>query len=441
MTDRFEFDLTTEEKALLTKHQLAVFAGRIIINARPPITPKERQEIESHIKGEIPADLLRLWETCYGGNLDYDLSIEYPSGRHPFSFAQLFYTDSDDYNTLIGWIEHEQERAFEAYKEQGKEWDEKLSFIPFGGFEYLERVYAITSPVTEVGKILVWSQGLPPAWVGCLTEDSEAMVANSVSELFQLLSLEEDPFRTPGKDDFGQGLEVMEALEPLKADGAAGENLANRLEALLRSAYFDWEESLKKGTLFGNAAGENTALESALATDDVELLKKLHAGNVDFSKRRRGGMNALDMAAQQSSTTCFNWLLGKDISPERVIEFGAASLNLEQVESLLRAQAPIPYKALAFAAWQAKYMDAFEQLCLVFCEQKPKMRRKLATELKSSGDGKLDYAKKMRAGRATSYRTAEETEAHGHALLKLSESLKLDDGNWLSRLFNGDLRR
>jgi len=229
----------------------------------------------------------------------------------------------------------------------------------------------------------------------------------------------------------------MKALEPLKADGAAGKELAKRLEGLIRTAYFDWEESLENGTLFGHAAGENMALESALASDDLELLKKLHAGKVDLSKRRRGGMNALDVAAMQSSTLCFNWLLTEDLSTEHVIKFGATGLNLEQVESLLAAKAPIPLYGLAHAAGQVKHMDGFERLCLAFCEQNPGQTKKLAAKLKSKGNYELQYAEKMRSGRAGSYRTAEETEEQGHALLKLSQSLAPEGGGWLGRLFKG----
>ena len=73
MTENSDFPITAEEQALLTKHQLAVFEGRIIYNARPPITVAEKREIEGRIEGEIPADLLRLWETSFGGNLDLSL--------------------------------------------------------------------------------------------------------------------------------------------------------------------------------------------------------------------------------------------------------------------------------------------------------------------------------------------------------------------------------
>ena len=87
MTESSDFEINAKEQALLTKHQLAVFEGRIIHNARPPITEAEKSDIEERIEGNIPPELLRLWETAYGGNLDYELFIQYPSGLHPFSFT------------------------------------------------------------------------------------------------------------------------------------------------------------------------------------------------------------------------------------------------------------------------------------------------------------------------------------------------------------------
>ena len=90
MAAKPDFSLTDAEKALMQKHQLAVFEGRIIHNAQPPITLDEQKRIEATIQAPIPGDVLRLWQTAFGGSLDYELFVDYEAGLHPFSFAQLF---------------------------------------------------------------------------------------------------------------------------------------------------------------------------------------------------------------------------------------------------------------------------------------------------------------------------------------------------------------
>jgi|GEM_PF-2770896 len=426
----------------MTRHRLAVFEGRIITNARPPITADEKRDIERRIEGEIPPGLLRLWKTSFGGNLDYDLFIQYPSGLHPLSFTQLFYPDSDDYRTLIEWMEFEEERMDEAYEEAGKKWTGKLNVIPFGGFEYLERVYAVTSPAPEAGKILVWSQGLPPAWTGRLTEDSEAVIANNISGLFKLLRHYHDPFRFAEEDDYETGLELVEAIEPLKSEGTVGKMLAGRLLDLLRATHYDWKARLEAGTLIGDDIGETIALEAALADDDLALIKRLGRGKLDFSKRRRGGMNTLDMAANSRAIECFNWLLEKGVQTDRTFEFSAGQLKLDQVEKLLSLNAPLHFNALAYSASQASHLDAFEHQCRHFSDQNPDMRIKLAEKLRDIAQGEIQYANKMRSGKASSYRSAEETEQHGKALLEIANTLhplpevsQAKTGNWLSRIF------
>ncbi|WP_252406521.1 hypothetical protein, partial [Acinetobacter pittii] len=79
----------------------------------------------------------------------YDLEVDYDGHRHPFSFSELFYPDSDGYHDLWGWIEHERELAAEAAAEEGRDWNGKLAYLPFGGFEYLERLYVCVEPGPE----------------------------------------------------------------------------------------------------------------------------------------------------------------------------------------------------------------------------------------------------------------------------------------------------
>jgi len=86
---------------------------------------------------------------------------------------------SDGYHDLQGWIEHEQETGggrppWTATHPQAA----RLTHLPFGGFEYTDRIYAIVEPGAEHGHIVAWKKGLPPAWTHALHEDSVSTIAD-----------------------------------------------------------------------------------------------------------------------------------------------------------------------------------------------------------------------------------------------------------------------
>lgn len=98
-------ELSPAERQLLLAHRLAVFDGCVVYDAQPPVSAEHVQRLAEGLAGPIPEDLLRLWRTCFGGRLGYDLEVDYDGHRHPFSFSELFYPDSDGYHDLWGWID------------------------------------------------------------------------------------------------------------------------------------------------------------------------------------------------------------------------------------------------------------------------------------------------------------------------------------------------
>ncbi|WP_323740382.1 SMI1/KNR4 family protein, partial [Pseudomonas aeruginosa] len=238
-------ELSPAERQLLLAHRLAVFDGCVVYDAQPPVSAEHVQRLAEGLAGPIPEDLLRLWRTCFGGRLGYDLEVDYDGHRHPFSFSELFYPDSDGYHDLWGWIEHERELAAEAATEEGRDWNGKLAYLPFGGFEYLERLYVCVEPGPEHGAVIAWSHGLPPAWAGRLHQDSVTRLADDVGGLFRLLSFEQDPF--DAENACGVADELLEALDALEAAGEPGKALKGRLEVLLRQRILDWRPALADG--------------------------------------------------------------------------------------------------------------------------------------------------------------------------------------------------
>ncbi|WP_433461793.1 hypothetical protein [Spirillospora sp. CA-128828] len=124
---------------------MAVFAGRLVLDAQPPIDDAVLGPVAERCAGPLPGPLIALWRTAFGGRLDYDLRIDLDGQDVPLSFAELFYPGSGGYHDLWGWIDHECELAEESWPD----WSGQLIHLPIGGFEYLERVYVDTAAGPE----------------------------------------------------------------------------------------------------------------------------------------------------------------------------------------------------------------------------------------------------------------------------------------------------
>lgn len=285
-------ELSPAERQLLLAHRLAVFDGCVVYDAQPPVSAEHVQRLAEGLAGPIPEDLLRLWRTCFGGRLGYDLEVDYDGHRHPFSFSELFYPDSDGYHDLWGWIEHERELAAEAAAEEGRDWNGKLAYLPFGGFEYLERLYVCVEPGPEHGAVIAWSHGLPPAWAGRLHQDSVTRLADDVGGLFRLLSFEQDPF--DAENACGVADELLEALDALEAAGEPGKALKGRLEVLLRQRILDWRPALADGSLAAEPRLRQLALAEAAQDGDIDLLQRLRDAGCDFAETLRGRGGVLE---------------------------------------------------------------------------------------------------------------------------------------------------
>ncbi|MCB9676399.1 MAG: hypothetical protein H6737_14850 [Alphaproteobacteria bacterium] len=216
--------LSDAELRRLRDFDIAVFEGRIVTEARPPIGDAAVAAIAAQLLGPIPDGLLALWRTCFGGRLLYDLHATFEGVGVPFSFSELFYPGSDHYRTLDGWMEHELELAQEVAEERGEPPPERLVYLPFGGFEYLERVYVRVTG--EPGSVWGWRQSLPAAWSDPVGHDAVCRLADDVPALFRALYVDEDDAVRGG----GTANDLLEwGLEPLRDAGE--EALAQRVRA------------------------------------------------------------------------------------------------------------------------------------------------------------------------------------------------------------------
>lgn len=276
---------SSEEIAILRSYGIVLFAERVIFAAQEPMSKEDIAAVESLCSGKIPSSLLDLWSLTAGGRLAYDLKVEMAGREEPISWTELFYNGSKTYRDLKGWIQHEQELCEESAEDSDREWNGKLDFLPFGGFEYLDRVYVVVAPGSDYGKVLAWKQGLPPAWEFCLNEDSVATFADDLYAAFAKLYVQEDP-RDPNAK-YAMGEELLKYLDKQVVNGLSRQ-LADKVISYFCQASIDWEGALEDGSICSKPVFANAAIRHAIVNDDGDLIGRLAKVKIDLDKPLQG---------------------------------------------------------------------------------------------------------------------------------------------------------
>ena len=290
---------TPDELTTLREHGIVLFADRVIFEAQPPMPQEQIDAVQALCSGPLPEALVALWRETAGGRLDYDLSLEMNGNLEGISWSELFWNGSDGYNDLQGWIDHEQELAQEAAEESGTPWSGKLTHLPFGGFEYTDRIYAVVEPGAAHGQIVAWKKGLPPAWTHALHEDSVNTIAPDLHGAFAALHLDEDPL-APTSDYFS-GQTLLAYLDDRHEDHGLDLDLMDKLVTFYCRAVVDWRTPLAEGTLRHKPQLARVALRHAIATDDARLIAELAAAGVAFDGPQQGSALATDVAVGQGA--------------------------------------------------------------------------------------------------------------------------------------------
>lgn len=409
---------TPAETETLRAHGIAVYRNRLILDARPPITAAELKAIEDQIGTTVPAGLLELWNVSFGGRLDYDLTIPLGDFLYTASFRDLFYPDSGGYNDLPGWIEHEQEGYADAAEECGEPEPTVLEALPFGGFEYLERFYVMTQG-TELGRVLIYARGLPPAWKGRLNEDTVAPVAGSVAALFDMLELVKDP-RTADPKSYPSGLEALEKIDALGEHEPA---LADRLEAVLNEAVFDWRAMIEGSTFSGDAKQRQAARLALMAagdTDDSELLEALLRGGYPLDSPVTGQATALSYAVGKGAIGVATRLLesGKPLGDTTILF--AKGIGEELVDMLIEAKVSFDIEA-ALTAAESGSIDA--ALRIIHRGKRSGDWDDVPYEIGKRRRRALESADKIESGKLHSYATPAEYREQARYLGTLNDRL------------------
>ena len=276
---------TDAELAQLREHGIVLFAGRVIFDARPPISEQQLAAVEAACAGPVPPQLLALWKETCGGALDYDLSVRMNGGEEPIHWAELFGHGPDGFHDLPGWIAHERQAAGTS----------PLAALPFGGFEDTDRILVVTEPGAQLGQVLAWKQGLPQAWPHAMHEDGLATVATDLEGAFASLHLAEDPLEPAG--DYFTGQALLDYLDERHGDHGMDLDLADKLVAYYRRALVDWRKPLAEGRLLEvSPLAAQIAQRHAIAADDPALINELAAAGVRFDAPLHGSALPTDLA-------------------------------------------------------------------------------------------------------------------------------------------------
>lgn len=290
---------SAEELQQLRELKIAIFRNKIILDAQPPITAEQLAEVQRKVEGELPPGLLELWNVSFGGMLDYDYQINFDGHLFAASLRELYYPGSHHYDDLHGWIDHEIETLQGVAEEDETEPPTQTPFVPFGGFEYLERFYVSLEP-DEYGAVIAYAKGIP--WKGRLNVDSVATVEDSVAALFDRLSLFEDP-QDPKASAFAHGKDMAQRIQHIAGDYP---ELAAKLAKLMQASIIDWREALQGVDLANDMTKDQQlalrlALKYAIDHQDLQLLEQLQQSGVPLNTTLYGTQEVLGYAMIKQS--------------------------------------------------------------------------------------------------------------------------------------------
>lgn len=341
------------EVALLAAHGIALWHDRVIFEARPPIAEAELAWIAERCAGPLPPELLALWRHTAGGALDYDLSLSMNGQRVSAGWSELFFTGSNGYRDLRGWIEHEFELTRDVAAGRGGTPASRLDYLPIGGFEYSDRIYVVVKPGPEYGHVLAWVQGVPPAWRHQLHEDAIAEVAPSLGQAFAALMLERDPVdRPPG---YYTGEALNEYLDERVSAHGLPRALADAVLARYVAARCDWRTPLATGRLHEDPALAAVALRTAVDADDAPLIHQLARAQLRLDHAIAGSATPLECAVLQGQHRAAEALLDNGaLVPSGILADLGSGAPVPLVQRLIqRGATPLPTAAITCVEWGA----------------------------------------------------------------------------------------
>ncbi len=342
-----------DELLVLAEHGVVIFADRVIFDAQPPMTSQQISDVERFCHGSLPHELVSLWKCTAGGRLDYDLTLSMGKHQLGVSWIELFYSGSDGYRDLQGWIDHEMECAQEAAEDAQRAWSGKINYLPIGGFEYCDRIYVCVDS-SAYGEVIAWQKGLPPAWKYRLHEDSTATVAKDLTAAFKALHLTHDPLAASD----GSRTELLEYLAIRCQNHGLHQSLEHKVIDFYRRSVVDWQTPLKNGTLQPHSLLTRIALQHVLDDNNAPLLEQL-IPLVDVNDPLKAAAPPLIVALRAGAFECVEVLLNAGAAvPGDAMEFISKGMPATLTLGLLRGGGRPVASAVAFCVADGEYDSA-----------------------------------------------------------------------------------
>jgi hypothetical protein len=372
--------LTELEQQTLRSHGIVIMWDRVIYESQPPIDSATLAWVQERCTGPIPPGLLELWTVTAGGRIDYDVTISMGGGTQPFTWTELFYRGADTYFDLDGWITRELEMAEETAAEHSTTFAGTLEWLPFGGFEYLDRAYVRTVPDDDHGAVLLWMRGLPAAWTHRLHENTASGFAPDVQGAFGKFYLAEHPVH--GLEKYRAGTELISYVDERVDEHGLDRSLADRLIDFYAQAVIEWEQLLATGLIAGQMGAVRSAFTAALHADDAALIHRLGAAGVHFDEPIEGSALLTDLAISSGCNAVLKALFDLQAPVDaRALQGITKPLDAELVQGLIdRGAEPTAESAAEAVAVGAD--DAARAIIAAFAASQRGLRAKTTTTKK-----------------------------------------------------------
>ncbi len=215
MTNDFSGD---DELAQLREHGIALFARRVIFDARPPMTAAQVAALQALCAGPLPPELLSLWRLTAGGRIDYDLHLRMNGNEEAGqSGASSSTTAARACTTCRAGSSHEREGARRKRPRTAATPGTASSrCCPSAASRTATASTPWSSPAPTTATCWPGSRACRRAWAHEMHEDGMTTVAHDLRAAFEALQLDEDPLAPAG--DYFTGQALLEYLDERHQD-------------------------------------------------------------------------------------------------------------------------------------------------------------------------------------------------------------------------------
>jgi hypothetical protein len=237
-----------------------------------------------------------------------------------------------------------------------------------------------------------------------------------VSELFDQLALNEDPFDNKS-GEYAAGKDMVTTIRKL---GAEHPELAEKLKSLVQRSIIDWERVLAQTDFSKPLTAEQSralrlALQHAVDRKDVNLIDQLHEKRAPLTVTLGGKGGVLCQAMQARAFTVVERLLDLNVDLGQAVVIHASDCPNELLLRLLDRSVKFDEEAI-YSAAETGAIDGAIALAKSSKVVDPKPVAQIAATALKRAANHEDSAMKMEKGQMGSYLTPKQYRKRAKAL-------------------------